>query len=213
MLATSMTAANARRESRVVKIRDFAFPSADPRHTGQGVDAPRASRQSGAYSDYDELEGFGMGRRASAGWGPLRFGSKLWSLATGGGGGSRMSRGGLGDGAPMPTSSDFARNFDVSSPTDAYAPNSDGYEDEEDGDDGYPDQEVPLLPGLYRAMFAFEPEGTSEMALSEDQIVRIVGRGGGVGWAVAEDVHGGHALVPESYLEPYQLDEDAAGPH
>ena len=211
MLATSMTAANARRDSRVIKIRDFAFPAADPRHTGQGVDAPRASRQSGAYSDYDdEGFGFGMGKRASAGWGPLRFGSKLWNLATGGG--SRVSKGGL-DGTPMPTSSDFARNFDVSSPTDVYPPDSDGYEDEEDGDDGYPDQGVPLLPGLYRAMFAFEPEGTAEMALSEDQIVRIIGRGGGIGWAVAEDEHGGHALVPESYLEPYQLDEDPVGPH
>lgn len=208
-----MIAANARRDSRVIKIRDFAFPPADPRHTGQGVDAPRASRQSAAYSDYDdEGFGFGMARRASTGWGPLRFGSKLWNLATGGGGGSRVSKGGM-DGPPMPTSSDFARNFDVSTPIDAYLPDSDGYEDEEDGDDGYPDQELPLLPGLYRAMFAFEPEGTSEMALSEDQIVRIVGRGGGIGWAVAEDEHGGHALVPESYLEPYQLDEDPAEPH
>jgi hypothetical protein len=55
------------------------------------------------------------------------------------------------------------------------------------------------------------------MRLMEDQIVRVIGRGGGVGWAVvvtepaegAENKDDGdlkHALVPESYLEPYKLD-------
>ena len=63
--------------------------------------------------------------------------------------------------------------------------------------------------------------------------MRVVGRGGGVGWAIVERnyVHpgsgapeppsprlkstpnggyeaGNHALVPESYLEIFQLDED-----
>ena len=55
------------------------------------------------------------------------------------------------------------------------------------------------------------PEGTAEMALAEDQIVRIVGRGGGVGWAVAEDENGSHALVPESYLEVVKLDDEVEG--
>ncbi|PPQ66832.1 hypothetical protein CVT24_008691 [Panaeolus cyanescens] len=100
----------------------------------------------------------------------------------------------------------------------------DDYEaaEEEEEDEG----EDQLYPGLYRALYAFEPEGTAEMRLEEDQIVRVVGRGGGVGWAVvvvpegeevgevnggvgvlvAEGAQGGkatrHALVPESYLEP-----------
>ena len=94
------------------------------------------------------------------------------------------------DTSSMPSSSDFARNFDMASPTEteSYPVESEAESEYIDGDDDdYPDQEVPLLPGLYRAMFAFEPEGKSEMALVEDQIVRIVGRGGGVGWAVAED--------------------------
>lgn len=88
------------------------------------------------------------------------------------------------------------------------------------------DEDPPLYPGLYRALYAFEPEGTAEMRLVEDQIVRVVGRGGGVGWAVVvasdeADVGGTpnvegdgddgkspkHALVPESYLEPWKLDE------
>ncbi|KAG8798305.1 hypothetical protein FRC18_008699 [Serendipita sp. 400] len=84
-------------------------------------------------------------------------------------------------------------------------------------------------------MYAFEAEGTAEMTLEEGQLVKVVGRGGGVGWAVVErdwtpgkgdkvaesrdsssedkiDASGsgalalaGQALVPEGYLEPYQL--------
>jgi hypothetical protein len=50
------------------------------------------------------------------------------------------------------------------------------------------------------------------MALEEGQVVRVIGRGGGIGWAVAvDDRKGGeevHALVPESYLEVVRLDEE-----
>ena len=89
-------------------------------------------------------------------------------------------------------------------------------------------QEEPLYPGLYRALYAFEPEGTAEMKLDEGQMVRVVGKGGGIGWAVVVDERGGgggssdfgnhddaqhavsmplkHALVPESYLEAVRLD-------
>jgi hypothetical protein len=71
-------------------------------------------------------------------------------------------------------------------------------------------EERPLLPGLYRALYVFEPEGTAEMALEEDQIVRVIGRGGGVGWAiVARGGDEGHALVPEGYLELVSLDRDS----
>lgn len=117
----------------------------------------------------------------------------------------------------MPSRSDFERNFDISSPADESTSfgYDDQYEDEDEGAEEYAEgEEPPLLPGLYRAVFAFEPEGTAEMALQEDQIVRVVGRGGGVGWAVVvrEDSGGGttevqHALVPEGYLELVSLDE------
>ena len=81
----------------------------------------------------------------------------------------------------------------------------DAFEDAEDEGDA---DEEPLLPGTYRALYAFEPEGTAEMALEEEQVVRVVGRGGGVGWAVVEKegAPGGHALVPESYLELVEAD-------
>lgn len=92
-----------------------------------------------------------------------------------------------------------------------------GAEQEGAEQDEEEEEEEELFPGQYRAMFAFEPEGTAEMRLIEDQLVRVVGRGGGVGWAVVvvpEGAEGGvevapgvrHALVPESYLEVVELD-------
>ena len=46
------------------------------------------------------------------------------------------------------------------------------------------DINAPLSPGIYVALYNFKPEGTAEMALVEGQEVRVVGQGGGVGWAV-----------------------------
>ncbi|EJD00741.1 uncharacterized protein FOMMEDRAFT_21264 [Fomitiporia mediterranea MF3/22] len=216
--ALAASAAKGKRRSRSVKIRDFAYPSSDVRHVGQGPDAPRPGRSRPA-SEYEDMIGAG-GSRRNSGWGAFRWaGSKLWGFALGGG----KQRGSTNEGADggfMPTSSDFARNFDVSSPNDEYPTtgfqglgqtdaDSEEMSSEVDSEyaEGYPDQDAPLLPGLYRALYAFVPEGTAEMALGEDQVVRIVGRGGGVGWAVAEDEQGNHALVPESYLEIVKLDE------
>ena len=86
-------------------------------------------------------------------------------------------------------------------------------EDDDDGSDtddmqfDEPEADLelePFIPGIYRAMYAFTPEGPSEMALEEDQLVSVLGRGGGSGWVVvAKDNHGGQALVPEGYLEFY----------
>ena len=111
-----------------------------------------------------------------------------------------------------PSHTDFERNFDAHSPTNEVAEPS--YEDDED-DDGeeyeYAEAEDgPLIPGLYRALYAFEPEGDAEMALEEGQVVKIIARGGGVGWAVVEKEDGEHALVPEGYLELVESDEQQA---
>ena len=54
------------------------------------------------------------------------------------------------------------------------------------GGGGGIDPDLPLPPGIYRALYSFEAEGTAEMSLSEGQLVRVIGRGGGVGWAVVE---------------------------
>jgi len=99
-----------------------------------------------------------------------------------------------------PSKQDFDRNFGLgpSSP------------DEGELHSVSPDvsDDQPLVPGVYRAIYPFIPEGTAEMALEEDQLVKIIGRGGGVGWAIAVvegadtgEREGDHALVPESYLE------------
>lgn len=124
----------------------------------------------------------------------------------------------------MPSQGDFERNFeDAVSPSyeidDPYASldDDDDFDDYEDPaeqvGEGEDHVERPLFPGLYRALYTFEPEGTAEMALEEDQIVRVVGRGGGVGWAiVARGGDEGHALVPEGYLELVSLDQEQEQP-
>ncbi|KAF8874724.1 hypothetical protein CPB85DRAFT_1444241 [Mucidula mucida] len=88
----------------------------------------------------------------------------------------------------VPPQGDFDRNF-------AY---SDDDEDDEEEDEE--EEEGALPPGRYRALYPFQAESASEMSLAEDEEVVVVGRGGGVGWAVVER-QGGHALVPESYLQ------------
>lgn len=144
--------------------------------------------------DDDGLGGFRLG-----------IGRLSWNLGGSNGNGGGGNKAGE-DGGYIPTDTDFERNF------------GDGVDNEEEDDEVYYDAdgddemeqraEEPLLPGLYRAVYAFEPEGIAEMALEEDQIVKVIGRGGGVGWAVVDKggPDGGHALVPEGYLEIVRLD-------
>ncbi|KAI0655313.1 hypothetical protein C8Q70DRAFT_923810 [Cubamyces menziesii] len=201
---TPSAQAQQKRRSLVFKIRDFAYEPSDDRHVGRGPDAPRANRPRQRWSTFSAASS-SSATSSSHGeededdavrgsWGAYR-----WNTL------SNHFSWGPEDG---PSRMDFARNFDVSSPTDEtgdpHGDSEDGeeYEDanEGEGDDG------PLPPGLYRALYAFEPEGTAEMALEEEQVVHVVGRGGGVGWAVVEKEGGGHALVPESYLELVEAD-------
>lgn len=186
----------------LVKIRDFAFPTTDARFSGRGPDAPRANRYSGTESGASSDDDSDSDGRRDSGWGGFSwsgFANRLsWSSLSSG-------RHPPSDGAELPSKTDFARNFDVSSPAEEKGAFSyDGADDDEgetyDMAEGEEDG-GPLVPGRYRALYAFEPEGTAEMALEEDQVVYVIGRGGGVGWAVVEKEDGGHALVPESYLE------------
>ncbi|OJA20389.1 hypothetical protein AZE42_06683 [Rhizopogon vesiculosus] len=209
----------------LIKIRDFAFAPSDPRFSGEGAFVPRPNRpdvldrrlrgssslstSSVASSSSTEEEEQWEDENDTNGWGGFKWG--LQKLQSGWGFSSHSP-----DYAEdFPSRNDFARNFgdgtgDVDDDDDEgeiyEEPDDFPYEDEET------DGEPVLHPGLYRALYAFEPEGTAEMKLEEDQVVRVVGRGGGVGWAVAvkdglKDT-GAHALVPESYLEVVRLDGD-----
>ncbi|KAK7455742.1 hypothetical protein VKT23_010774 [Stygiomarasmius scandens] len=133
--------------------------------------------------------------------------------------------------AGYPSQKELARNFAgmEDSPATSSSEDDDAYYDaeEEAAQDQYQDsyegeEDPPLLPGYYRALYPFEPEpGSHEIALEEEQIVKVVGRGGGVGWAVVvvgkmgddgvwrnegEGQVEKHGLVPESYLEVWRLE-------
>lgn len=188
-----------------VKIRDFAFPAADARFSGRGPDAPRANKHSVTGSEASSDDDSDSDGRRNSGWGSFSwsgFTNRLsWSSFSGG-------KNHSSDGADLPSKTDFDRNFDASSPAEERGSFSYAGVDEEEGEDanydgteGDEEDNCPLIPGRYRALYAFEPEGTAEMAMEEDQVVYVIGRGGGVGWAVVEKGDGGHALVPESYLE------------
>ncbi len=193
--------AQPKRKSLLSKIRDFAFPPSDDRHTGKGPDAPRANRPRRRWSTHSasSVSSTGSSRadEDEAEEGAGEWGSYRWNTLS-----TRFSWGaGQGPQEGGPSKTDFDRNFESSSPAEDN--DGDSYEYDDAPQDG--DEEV-LLPGLYRALYAFEPEGTAELALEEEQVVRVVGRGGGVGWAVVEKEGGGHALVPESYLELVEAD-------
>ncbi|KAJ7277447.1 hypothetical protein C8J57DRAFT_1309292 [Mycena rebaudengoi] len=124
--------------------------------------------------------------------------------------------GGGGGGGEASTTHDFARNFGDEEDGDEEYEDAREEQEGEEGEYEYDEEdgEGELFPGVYRAAYAFEPEGTAEMRLVQGQEVRVLGRGGGVGWAVCVDEGGGpagegrHALVPESYLEVVRLDGD-----
>ncbi|KAI0337153.1 hypothetical protein BDW22DRAFT_1488495 [Trametopsis cervina] len=203
--ASSSTVVPPKRRSLLMKIRDFAFPVSDDRHSGKGSDVPRPNRPryrgsvystSSSSADEEGLEAEEDQQRSS--WSSFRWNTlsqHFW--------GSKRAEGGPQEAGPSRT--DFDRNFETSSPADEISEPDYSDEDVEE----YPEtiEDEPLVPGTYRALYAFEPEGTAEMALEEEQVVHVIGRGGGVGWAVVDREGGGHALVPESYLELIRADE------
>ena len=229
----------------LVKIRDFAFPDEDVRHTGTGPLTPRPNRRlqrplstwsasSASSAGSEDYRDDGTGASGGSSGSGSSFGFSGWGLGRLGWFGARSSAGGAGTNANAnsgdgPSQGDFARNFtDATSPDYEFEDPYDSLDEDDDdddddvemdddadegrGSDGKADGERPLFSGLYRALYAFEPEGTAEMALEEDQVVRVIGRGGGVGWAiVAREGGEGHALVPEGYLEPVSLDKDQVG--
>ncbi|KLT44811.1 hypothetical protein CC85DRAFT_283104 [Cutaneotrichosporon oleaginosum] len=84
---------------------------------------------------------------------------------------------------------------------------ADYWSEADEFDDYYLADEEP--DGLYRAAFAFEPEGVNEMAVEVGDLLDVRGRGGGGdGWVVATRLDtGAEGLVPEGYLERTQEEE------
>ncbi|EKM58933.1 uncharacterized protein PHACADRAFT_249058 [Phanerochaete carnosa HHB-10118-sp] len=190
----------------LVKIRDFAYPLSDERHVGRGPDVPRSNRprnrgsvysssSSSACSDEDEGGEDGEEQQQQRN----SFSAFRWNTLSTHFWNGKDDDDDDDDDDDLdagPSQTDLAMNFDQSSPVNEH-------DDYADDDDDYPppSDDEPLIPGMYRALYPFEPEGTAEVALEEEQLVHVVGRGGGVGWAIVEKEGGGHALVPESYLE------------
>lgn len=183
-----------------MKIRDYAYSASDDRHVGKGTDAPRYNRPRNRGSTYSSSSSSTCSDDEEEDQRHNSFSAFRWNTLS-----THFWGGKEGDDPENagPSRTDFDRNFEQSSPTDK---DLDGDEDE----DVQPSDDEPLIPGTYRALYSFEPEGTAEMALEEEQIVRVIGRGGGVGWAVVEKGDGGHALVPESYLELVQAAEPSS---
>lgn len=204
----------------LIKIRDYAFAPSNPQFSGEGPNVPRSNRPKvlarrlrgsssstsslTSTSSTEEEDDQWEDENDNNGWGGFKWGFQKLQSGWGLGSGSSSSE-------DFPSRTDFARNFGDGGGDDD--DDESEYEEPDEFPENQDDEEMegePMLyPGLYRALYSFEPEGTAEMKLDEDQIVRVVGRGGGVGWAVVvkEDT-GSHALVPESYLEVVKLDGD-----
>ncbi|KAG8967836.1 hypothetical protein FRC03_009239 [Tulasnella sp. 419] len=209
--AHPLTSSQKKRASAVIiKIRDFAFHSSDERHSTVRRVSLRKRRSSRLSTDSRSRDD---NRKSSGGW------SGLLTAAAG-----KFGFGAFGSGNNSGTNSKRSSRISTSSrrskqiyydepPSDDYASQDSYYSSEGDqyydaAGGEYADGEQPFVPGVYRALYQFDPEGTAEMALEEDQMVRCLGRGGGVGWVIAikegaAGNHGGvaHALVPEGYLE------------
>ncbi|KDQ07777.1 hypothetical protein BOTBODRAFT_149058 [Botryobasidium botryosum FD-172 SS1] len=175
---------------RHIIVYDFAYPNSDDRHRGLVLDTGNhGSNRSSASSGVTGFFGFRLN--------PFK------SLAV-------PSEGVDGEGANSQRSS----RASASSTSSTYHDAPEYSDEDEEGADriagaGAP----PFRPGIYRAMYDFEPEGDAEMGLSEGQLVRVLGRGGGEGWVVVSDPDkgNGQALVPEGYLEFSHADEEDGG--
>jgi len=216
----------------LIRIRDYAYSTSDPRFAGGGPYAPRPNQPKVLARKLRLRANLSTSSAASSttssedndqtGWEDEPNGWSAFQWGFGGGWDLPMKTIGIG----VPSQSELDRNFTDEPEVYVNEDETEGEEDEgkseyvdakEDLSERDDDEEVDdvLLPGIYRALYPFEPEGIAEMKLEEEQLVRVIGRGGGVGWAVVVKEglkdNGIHALVPESYLELVRPDaeEDA----
>jgi len=182
----------------LIKVRDFAFPSYE--------DAEPDPRHVGLGQDAPRVN-------------QLKYLMKRLRVSPSAS--SSSSDSGLSDDDDNDNAED-----DEEEQYDGFEQAQEAFDDEYEWDSEESPTDTSLSPGLYRSLYPFSPEAPSEMALVEGQIVRVIGRGGGDGWAVVvvpnDDKDDGnddggngstrkrklrHALVPESYLEAVTLDE------
>ncbi|KAL1409931.1 hypothetical protein Q8F55_003930 [Vanrija albida] len=168
---------------RRVVVRDYAFPAEDDRFKGLGPHRP--------YSNWGEGEPEPTPPAAEerddarSGWPSL---SLSWGF--------------LGRRAGAAADVDAEPEADFSLPEPDHTNDEYWSDDEGDDDDEEPD-------GLYRAAYAFEPEGVNEMAIEDGDLLDVRGRGGGGdGWVIAIRLDTQEeGLVPEGYLEPVTRDD------
>ena len=127
----------------------------------------------------------------------------------------KLGRGGGDKETSYPSQMELERNFGQGTKYNGDSDAEDSDEPSYPFDRYYSDLDRPpvvdpsLPPRSYHALYMFEAVGDTEMGLEEGQIVTVVGKERGDGWAVVNDTREGregcHALVPESYLELVHL--------
>ncbi|GAA5864190.1 hypothetical protein JCM1840_006695 [Sporobolomyces johnsonii] len=184
-----------------VIVRDFAFSRDDPRFEGR----PHPSELEGAGG------GGGGGFRSFRGYGDDhdegRSGERD-SLASSSGSGAGFGEGGSGFSWGFVTShtSDFpASDFDEEGP-DAYGFHDADDQELEEDDAGLGE----FVPGLYSAVYDFEPELETEMRIEAGEMVSVFERQC-AGWVQAGRIvdnafTGEVGLVPENYLALVEAD-------
>lgn len=172
---------------RRVVVRDYAFPADDERFKGLGPHRPYSNWGEGEPEPTPVAEERDAASGAGGGWPSL---SLPWTFL-----GRRAA-----EAEPALQAPD---DDDYTLPEPDHT-NDEYWSDDEEGDD---DLEEP--DGLYRAAYAFEPEGVNEMAIDDGDLLDVRGRGGGGdGWVIAirlDTLEEG--LVPEGYLEPVTRDD------
>lgn len=107
---------------------------------------------------------------------------------------------------PSPKRDPFQTNWGFGQPVDhnadldqaSYPP----YDDESDI------SETEFVPGWYRCLYDFVPEGPAEMAMTAGNLYHIVSRCAVVGWVIAVNEDNTTGIVPEGYVTLERRDDD-----
>ncbi|GAA5926141.1 hypothetical protein JCM1841_001574 [Sporobolomyces salmonicolor] len=181
-----------------VIVRDFAFPRDDPRFEGR----PHPSELEGGSGGFRSFRGYDgddndEGKRGER---------DSLASSSGSGAGFGEGRSGFSWGFVTSHTSDFpASDFDEEGP-DAYGFHDADDHELEDDDAGLGE----FVPGLYSAVYDFEPELETEMRIEAGEMVSVFERQC-AGWVQAGRIvdnafSGEVGLVPENYLALVEAD-------